>query len=81
MRFLGDGKPADIASGIFQKVLPGHSPSDVDVPIPLDLLKDKVVELLRKGGLPQQSIAMRLPKIRGDSKAPQIHNLVMVELQ
>ena len=53
----------------------------MDVPVSLHLFMDKIAELLRKGGLPQEPIAMRLSEIRADGKAPQIHNLVVVELQ
>lgn len=47
---LGDGKATDIADGVSQKVPFGYLPGDVDVPPPLCLPKDEVVEPLRQGG-------------------------------
>jgi len=78
---LGDGKAADIASGISQKVPFRHLRGDVDVPPALRLSQDEVVELLRQIGWPQQSIAMRLEEIRADGGAPQVHDLFMVKGQ
>ena len=78
---LGDGKAADIAPGISQEVPFRHLRGDVDVPPALRLSQDEVVELLRQVGWPQQSIAVRLPEIGADGKAPQLHDLRPIKLQ
>jgi hypothetical protein len=78
---LRDGQAADIAPGISQEVPFRHLPGDVYVPPAVHLSKDEIVELLRQRRLAQQSIAMRLPELGADGKAPQRHDLLMVKLQ
>jgi hypothetical protein len=44
---LGDWKSADIAAGVSQEMSFRHLPCDVDIPPPLLLLFDELIELLR----------------------------------